>query len=143
MPPLGTNEESTPPPSPRGSSPTGQQRSAWRPGRGWIAFAIAVLALNIVLSARATHAASRERVTLFNNDVLVQAQEVRDARLFSYRHGDSTLLEELNAERTLDDLRLQHVDVLRENAHALLAVRMFAGQPLNFLEPKTAATIDR
>ncbi|HXY84333.1 MAG TPA: ATP-dependent zinc metalloprotease FtsH [Gaiellaceae bacterium] len=62
MPPLGTNEESTPPPSPRGSSPTGQQRSAWRPGRGWIAFAIAVLALNIVLSARATHAASRERV---------------------------------------------------------------------------------
>jgi len=62
VPPLGTNEESTPPPSPRGSSPTGQQRSAWRPGRGWIAFAIAVLALNIVLSARATHAASRERV---------------------------------------------------------------------------------
>ena len=50
------------PPAPRGSSPTSPQRPWFRPSRGWIAFALALLALNFYLGSRATQAPSRVRV---------------------------------------------------------------------------------
>jgi cell division protease FtsH len=65
MPPLGTQGQgqSTPPPSPRGSSPTPQQQRPWhRPGAGWVIFFIGLLALNFIVTMNATQAASRVRV---------------------------------------------------------------------------------
>jgi cell division protease FtsH len=52
----------SPPPAPRGTSPTEPQRRSFRPGPGWILFALALLALNVFLSARASEAPSRVRV---------------------------------------------------------------------------------
>jgi cell division protease FtsH len=51
------------PPAPRGSSPTSPQRPPWfRLSRGWIVFALALLAVNFYLGSRATQPAARVRV---------------------------------------------------------------------------------
>jgi cell division protease FtsH len=50
------------PPSPRGSPPSPSGWSAFRPGRGWILFALALLALNFYFGTRATKPPSRVRI---------------------------------------------------------------------------------
>jgi cell division protease FtsH len=61
-----TSEErrtaASPPPSPRGPTPPPQQPPRFRPGRGWIAFFLALLAVNFFLTTRATQPSSRVRV---------------------------------------------------------------------------------
>src|SRR5262245_51896425 len=52
----------TPPPAPRGSSPTPPQRPSFRPSPRWIIFFLVVLAVNVVLTTRAMEPASRVRV---------------------------------------------------------------------------------
>ena len=52
----------TPPPAPRGSSPTEAGRPWFRPSPRWIVFFLALLALNIFVSSRATQPESRVRV---------------------------------------------------------------------------------
>jgi cell division protease FtsH len=55
-------QDSGAPPAPRGSSPTSPQRPWWRLSRGWILFAIALLAFNFYLSSRSTQPPSRVRI---------------------------------------------------------------------------------
>jgi cell division protease FtsH len=50
------------PPAPRGSSPTSPQRPWFRLSRGWIVFALVLLAVNFYLGSRATRPESRVRV---------------------------------------------------------------------------------
>jgi cell division protease FtsH len=50
------------PPAPRGSSPTPPERPWFRPSRGWILFAVALLAVNFYLGSRATRPEARVRV---------------------------------------------------------------------------------
>jgi cell division protease FtsH len=52
----------SPPPSPRGSSPTPPHLPRFRVSRGWILFGLALLALNFYLGSRATQPPSRVRV---------------------------------------------------------------------------------
>jgi cell division protease FtsH len=55
--------DNVPPPPPPGSKPPSPpQLSRFRPGRAWIAFFIALLALNIYVSSRATQPGARVRV---------------------------------------------------------------------------------
>jgi cell division protease FtsH len=65
MPPVGEKPEGeTPPPAPRGTSPTAPRRpspSLW-PGGRWIILFVALLALNIFVTSRATEPESRVRV---------------------------------------------------------------------------------
>jgi cell division protease FtsH len=51
-----------PPPAPRGSSPSPPQPPRFRASRGWIAFFLALLVLNVFFSTRAMEPASRVRV---------------------------------------------------------------------------------
>jgi cell division protease FtsH len=63
MPPADDRrQDAAAPPAPRGSSPTTPQRPFWRPRPRWIAFFLALLALNIFLSARAMREPTRVRV---------------------------------------------------------------------------------
>jgi cell division protease FtsH len=48
--------------APSGQEPAPQQRQSWRPGRGWVVFFLAVLALNVFFTMRAAQPASRVRV---------------------------------------------------------------------------------
>jgi cell division protease FtsH len=50
------------PPAPRGSSPTAPQPPRFRLGRGWLLFALALLAFNFYIGSRATQPATRVRV---------------------------------------------------------------------------------
>src|SRR5690348_2311711 len=52
----------TPPPAPRGSSPTTPQRPWQRPRARWIIFFLALLALNLVITMHATQPAARVRI---------------------------------------------------------------------------------
>jgi cell division protease FtsH len=61
MPPAGDKQEgATPPPAPRGTSPTAPQRPWFRPA--WIVFFLALLALNAFLAIRATEPTPRARI---------------------------------------------------------------------------------
>src|SRR5215218_4132699 len=56
-------KSSSAPPAPRGSSPSpSPRRSRFLPSRGWILFALALLAFNFYLGSRATQPPSRVRV---------------------------------------------------------------------------------
>ena len=55
-------ETSSPPPAPRGSSPTTPQPPRFRFDRRWIVFGLVLLALNFYLGSRATQPPSRVRV---------------------------------------------------------------------------------
>ncbi|HEV2712156.1 MAG TPA: ATP-dependent zinc metalloprotease FtsH [Gaiellaceae bacterium] len=50
------------PPSPRGSTPSPPRLPRWRPSRGWILFALALLILNFYVGSRATQPPHRVRV---------------------------------------------------------------------------------
>jgi cobalt-zinc-cadmium efflux system outer membrane protein len=80
--------------------------------------------------ASARYAVAQRRVALFSDTIVRQAERVRENKLFSYQHGDTSLLEELNAERTLDEVHLEQIDVKRENAHALMILLQLAGKAL-------------
>jgi len=55
-------KDASPPPAPRGSSPTPPQQPRFRPSARWILFALALLVLNFYLGSRATQPPSRIRV---------------------------------------------------------------------------------
>jgi cell division protease FtsH len=54
--------KASPPSAPRGSSPERPQVPNFRPGRGWILFFLALLAVNFFITTRATQPSSRVRV---------------------------------------------------------------------------------
>src|SRR5215211_5518718 len=56
------DKNATPPPAPRGSSPTPPQAPRFRLSRRWIFFALALLAFNFYLGSRAMQPPSRVRV---------------------------------------------------------------------------------
>src|SRR5215203_2464648 len=63
MPPAGDKRDgATPPPAPRGSSPTTPRRPSFWPGSRWVLFFLALLALNLYFATRATEPTSRVRV---------------------------------------------------------------------------------
>jgi cell division protease FtsH len=55
-------QDASPPPSPRGSTPSSPQPPRFRPSRWWILFAVALLAFNFYVGSRATQPESRVRV---------------------------------------------------------------------------------
>jgi cell division protease FtsH len=58
----GDQRDTNAPPAPRGSSPTSPQPPRFRFSRGWILFALALLAFNFYIGSRATQPQSRVRV---------------------------------------------------------------------------------
>jgi cell division protease FtsH len=55
-------QDASPPPAPRGSSPSGPQPPRFRVSRGWILFALLLFAFNFYFTSRATKPPSRVRV---------------------------------------------------------------------------------
>src|SRR5919201_5100422 len=56
------SKKSSPPPAPRGSSPSGPRPPGFRVNRWWIVAALALLAFNFYVGSRATQPHSRVRV---------------------------------------------------------------------------------
>lgn len=68
-----------------------------------------------------------ERMSLYTQGVLLDAERVHTAMLYSYQRGGASLLEVLAAQRTVDEVSLAYADALAEHARQLIAVERAAG----------------
>lgn len=64
-----------------------------------------------------------ERLRRYQNGILKDADAVVEAKRFSYQHGQTTLLELLDAERTDNEVRAAYNDALAEHAKALIELQ--------------------
>ena len=71
-------------------------------------------------------AAAVRRVELFTGGVLSDADRVAEATLYSYQRGGATLLEVLDAQRTVNEVYLAYYDALADHARTLVAVEQAA-----------------
>jgi cobalt-zinc-cadmium efflux system outer membrane protein len=76
-------------------------------------------------SADAYHSAA-ERVRNYQSGILKDAQAVLDAKRFSYQHGQSSLLELLDAQRTSNEVQSSYTDALADQAKALIELERAA-----------------
>ena len=73
-----------------------------------------------VREALGVYRSAVERLERYRNGILKNAEAVAEAKRFSYQHGQSTLLELLDAERTENEVRSGYNDALSSHAKALV-----------------------
>jgi cobalt-zinc-cadmium efflux system outer membrane protein len=71
--------------------------------------------------------AAAGRVALYDQGTLSDSLSVLEKILYSYEHGDATLVEVLIAQRTASAVHFAYLDALADRAHALIAVGQAAG----------------
>jgi cobalt-zinc-cadmium efflux system outer membrane protein len=84
---------------------------------------------NQVRRAVEQYNAATRRLTLFNGPIVQNAEKVRNAKLYSYQRGDASLLEELHAEQTLNEIYLEQIEALEDHAKALIEIQHLTGLP--------------
>jgi outer membrane protein, heavy metal efflux system len=88
-----------------------------------------------VRQALSSYQAAVRRVELFTGGVLSDADRVAEATFYSYQRGGATLLEVLDAQRTVNEVYLDYFDALSQHAKTLVAVEQSAGLwDIHFLE---------
>jgi len=75
----------------------------------------------------ATYQIMRERVQKFQGELLKGADDVLTAKRFSYEHGQTTLLDLLDAQRDDNDIHQSYNDALADQANALIELERAAG----------------
>lgn len=80
-----------------------------------------------VRTALVRYRAAADQVQLYTQGVLVDADRVHAATVYSYQRGSATLLEVLNAQRTVDEAYLAYYQALAEHARQLVLVEQAAG----------------
>jgi len=80
-----------------------------------------------VTQALVRYRATVERLRLYTQGVLTDAEQVHKAMLYSYQRGSASLLEVLAAQRTVDEVNLSYADALAEHARGLIALERAAG----------------
>jgi cobalt-zinc-cadmium efflux system outer membrane protein len=73
--------------------------------------------------------AARKRLALFNGPIVQSAEKVRNAKLYSYQRGEVSLLEELHAEQTLNEVYLEQIEALQDHAKAVIEIQHLTGLP--------------
>jgi cobalt-zinc-cadmium efflux system outer membrane protein len=115
----------------------------WQPVRGEIAEADANLR---ALQAEATHlanaitldvegafvtlTAAADQIRLFEEDILVQAEEAYGMYQFAYEQGEIDAIDLIEARRTLNDTRTSYADALFNYDVARAAIERSIGRPL-------------
>lgn len=67
-----------------------------------------------------------KQLGLYTEKVLLDAERVHTATLYSYQRGGATLLEVLSAQRTVDEVFLSYYGALAEHARQLIALERAA-----------------
>lgn len=80
-----------------------------------------------VRTALVRYRAASEQVKLYTQGVLADADRVHAATLYTFQRGSATLLEVLNAQRTVDEVYLNYYSALAEHARQLVLVEQAAG----------------
>jgi cobalt-zinc-cadmium efflux system outer membrane protein len=75
-----------------------------------------------------------EQISLFQHDILAQAEEVYNLALFSFQEGETSGIELIEARRTLIESRKAYADCLYNFSLALAELEKSVGQPLQGVE---------
>ena len=80
-----------------------------------------------VMQAYWTYELSSKQVEQYDNGLLRQASEVLEGKSFSYRRGEVSLLEVLDAQRTYDEVQAQYIETLFNYSVALVELERAVG----------------
>lgn len=80
-----------------------------------------------VAQAYYNYLASRKQVAQFGAGMLSDAQKVLDGKVYSYKRGETSLLEVLSAQRTFNDVQQSYLETLNVHGNALLELERAAG----------------
>ncbi len=81
-----------------------------------------------VQNAWLQYSTSRELLESIERDLLGQAREVRDTTEYSYRRGEASLVEFLDAQRAFNDARQSYNDARADYARSLYAIDSISGR---------------
>jgi AcrB/AcrD/AcrF family/Outer membrane efflux protein len=70
---------------------------------------------------------NNENRTLQMGESVEDAVKILEGRIYSYQHGESGLIDVLNARRTYSELKLNHIEALFEYTAALIELERAAG----------------
>jgi cobalt-zinc-cadmium efflux system outer membrane protein len=82
-----------------------------------------------VRNAWTQYSTSRDLLAGIETGLLAQAKDVRDTMEYSYRRGEASLVEFLDAQRAFNDARQSYNDARAEYARSLYAIDSIAGRP--------------
>ena len=80
-----------------------------------------------VTQAYYNYLASRKQVAQFSGGMLSDAQKVLDGKVYSYKRGETSLLEVLNAQRTFNEVRQSYLETWNAYGNTLLELERAAG----------------
>ena len=80
-----------------------------------------------VQQALARYSAAVARVKLYSSGMVADAERVFESTMYNYQRGGASLLEVLDAQRTLNDVYLSYYDALRAQARTLVEVQTSSG----------------
>lgn len=80
-----------------------------------------------VMQAYQQYTATQKQVKLFHNGMLTEAKSILEGITYSYKRGESSILEVLNAQRTYNGIRKEYFQALADNAVALIELERKAG----------------
>ncbi|TVR86003.1 MAG: TolC family protein [Saprospirales bacterium] len=86
--------------------------------------------LEVEVEVREAHSRFRlaeSKLALFTDQILSDAERVQDAALFSYQRGEVSLLEVLEAQRTLNEIYLNYYETLGQYAESLVDLSRATG----------------
>ena len=80
-----------------------------------------------VTQAYRQYNATRRQLMAFNDGILQEAKSILDGRIYSYKRGENSLLEVLDAQRTYNEIQQNYHDTLFKTAAALVKLEKSAG----------------
>jgi len=80
-----------------------------------------------VMQAYQQYIATQKQLRQFQNGMLSEAQSILEGITYSYKRGESSILEVLNAQRTYNNIRKDYYQALADNAAALIELERKAG----------------
>ncbi len=80
-----------------------------------------------VRQAWTSYQAAVVQIAQYRGTVLIDAERVRRAKLYSYEHGAASLLDVLTAEQAVNDVYLASYDAQQQYTHALIALGQATG----------------
>lgn len=80
-----------------------------------------------VTQAYYNYLASQKQVMQFTTGMLDNAEKILEGKLYSYKRGENSLLEVLNAQRTFNEVQQNYLETLTARAMALLDLEKASG----------------
>lgn len=80
-----------------------------------------------VMQAYQQYTATQKQLRQFHNGMLSEAKSILEGITYSYKRGESSILEVLNAQRTYNSVRKDYYEALADNAAALIELERKAG----------------